>query len=114
MHNTRFLRLSILTLLIALGSGCVTRTTVKDEPRKQVHFASQIAAETFYEAYLLDNYPPAVRGGKHNMISLYLVSPYWHKTVKTDNVRFNLTVRKVDADHDGMISEEESANFSAD
>ena len=103
-----------LTCLLALSSGCVSYTTVKDEPRKQAHFASQKAAETFYEAYLLDNYPPGCCGGKTNMISVDLASPYWHRKQRTDNVRFNSTILKADTDHDGTISEDESAAYSAD
>jgi hypothetical protein len=53
-------------LLVGLATGCVTRTTIHDEPRENTSFASLEAAQGFYDAYhsvLHFNFlPPPYRG----------------------------------------------------
>ena len=97
----------IITLLACATSGCVTHTTIKDEPRLNVRFGSAEAAQTFYDAYLSANSP---RG--RGSVVLSLPSPYWHRTVRTDNVYFNSAARAADGDQDGEISDSE-AHFYA-
>ena len=99
---------AILALVIA--SGCVTRTTVKNEPRQSVHFASQQAAETFYNAYLAFYYP----SNKTNSVAVWFGLPFYqHREISTDNVRFNAAVQLADSDHDGMISDAEAQAYAA-
>ena len=98
---------SILALIVA--SGCVTRTTVQNEPRQSVRFASQQAAETFYSAYLAANYP----SNKTNSVAVWIGLPYNHNKIKTDNVRFNAAVQSADSDRDGMISDAEAQAYAA-
>jgi hypothetical protein len=98
----------IITLFACIASGCVTRTTVKDEPRQHVRFASQQAAETFYEAYLAIYYP----SNKRDSTMVYIATPYGHRKVSSDNVHFNAAVKSADADSDGIISDNEAAAYA--
>ena len=97
-----------IALLGCLVSGCVTQTTIKDESRQSVHFSSPEAAQTFYDAYLSVTNPKG-----HGYVAVYVALPYQHRTVSTDNVRFNSAVRAADSNHDGIISEEEALAFAA-
>jgi hypothetical protein len=54
-------------------SGCVTRTTYKNEPRQSIHFASEQAAQTFYETYL----------GKSNRRTRTMTESFRMKKLKT-------------------------------
>jgi hypothetical protein len=99
---------AIIALIGCLTSGCVTHTTVKDEPRQGVRFSSAEAAQTFYDAYL---YAASPKG--HGSVTLSVPTPYWHRTVSTDNIHFNSAVRIADSNHDGIISEEEARAFAA-
>lgn len=95
-------------VLVGLASGCVVSTTIKDAPRNPVRFASPLAAQTFYDAYLSAAYPQ-----DRTLLSLSMPSPYAHRTVSTDNVRFNSAVQIADSNHDGVISEKEARAFAA-
>jgi len=97
-----------IAVLSCILSGCVTRTTIKDESRQGVHFSSPEAAQTFYDAYLSVSSPKG-----HGSVVLYVALPYQHRTVSTDNVRFNSAVQAADRNHDGIISEEEAVAFAA-
>src|ERR1051326_6125088 len=107
LKENHFVMSSVFMRLLSCTGGCVTRTTVKDEPRQQVRFASRNAAEMFYEAYLATYHSHDTR----NQVAITFPLPYMHRTVNTDNVHFNAVVRKVDANHDGLISDEEAAEF---
>jgi len=98
---------AIVALFSCITSGCVTHTTVKDEPRQSVRFSSPEAAKTFYDAYLSATSPKG-----HGSVSVYVPLPYWHRTVSTDNIRFNSAVQAADGNHDGIISEEEAHAFA--
>lgn len=97
-----------IAVLSCITSGCVTHTTIKDESRQSVHFSSPEAAQTFYDAYLSVTSPKG-----HGVVTLYVALPYQHRTVSTDNVRFNSAVQAADSNHDGIISEEEALAFAA-
>jgi len=97
-----------IAVLGCITSGCVTHTTIKDESRQSVHFGSPEAAQTFYDAYLSGTSPKG-----HGSVAVYVVLPYQHRTVSTDNVRFNSAVQAADKNRDGMISEEEARAFAA-
>jgi hypothetical protein len=101
----------IIALLGCIATGCVTSyTTVKDEPRVSVHFASAQAAQTFYEAYIKDNYAPSPedRGP-----GLSVEAGFERRKLKTDNVLFNEAVREAGTNQDGIISEAEAQAYSA-
>ena len=106
--KTKHLILPAITALI-IASGCAKLTVVKNEPRQHAQFASQRAAETFYEAYLATHYSLP----KRNTFVIYLASPYWRRTVSTDNIKFNAAVKSADANHDGIISDEEAQTYAA-
>lgn len=108
MKTTHLTIPAIIALLGCLTSGCVTQTTVKDEPRQSVHFSDPQAAKTFYDAYLAAASPKG-----HGTVAVYVPLPYWHRTVSSDNIRFNSAVRTADSNHDGVISEEEARAFAA-
>ena len=98
---------AIIALLSCLTSGCVSHTTIKDEPRKSVRFSSPRSAQTFYDTYLSAASPK----GRGSM-SVYVALPYKHETELTDNVRFNSAVQTADSNHNGFISSEEVRAFA--
>ncbi len=98
---------AIIALLSCLTSGCVSHTTIKDEPRQSVRFSSPQSAQTFYDAYLSTTSPEG-RGS----VCVYVALPYQHQTVSTDNVRFNRAVQTADSNHNGVISREEASSFA--
>ena len=100
--------LIIPALILALVPGCVTRTTVKNEPRQHVQFAGQHASETFYEAYLATYYPSNRKSGTVVWVGL----PYTHHKISMDNVYFNIAIKSADANHDGIISDEEATGYA--
>ena len=103
----------IIVLLGCIASGCVTRTTFKDEPRQSVHFASAEAAQTFYDAYLARNYrysPPDKT--KMNEVTVIIAMPYRLFTVQTENFRFNHAIQLADTNHDGIISDVEAQAYA--
>ena len=108
MRTAPFTIPAIVALLSCLTSGCVTHTTIKDEPRQSVRFSSAQAAQTFYDAYLSSASPKG-----HGSVTVSVPLPYWHQTVPTDNILFNKPVRSADSDRDGIISEEEAWAFAA-
>jgi hypothetical protein len=103
-------------LLGSLASGCTTAyTTVKDEPRANVHFASAEAAQTFYDAYIMDNY--AWRRDDHDAgwsvsAGMAVPMPYERNKIVTDNVKFNNAIRETDTNHDGTISDAEAKAYA--
>lgn len=99
---------ALIALLSCLTSGCVTRITYKNEPRRGVRFSNVQAAQAFYEALLFANTPKG-RG----VVSLGIPLPYGHRTLSTANVRFNEAVQTADSNHDGIISESEARAFAS-
>jgi hypothetical protein len=97
---------AIITLLCCITSGCVTRTTVKDEPRQSVQFASAQAAQTFYDAYISHYYQSSAQ------LTVALPLPYTHSKLVSDDVRFNHAVQLADTNHDGIISESEAQAYA--
>ncbi len=98
---------------LALCSGCVMTSAVRDEPRAGVRFASAEAASVFYDAYIAQTYTRV--SGKGRELSIYVSSPplpYHHIEYPTDNVLFNAAVAAADTNHDGTISMEEANAFS--
>jgi hypothetical protein len=108
--KTRILVIPAIVVLI-IASGCITRTTVENEPRQSVRFTSQQAAETFYEAYLANYYPSNKTNNFHFWIGLPAL--YTHHYVETDNVHFNEAVQLADTNHDGTISDAEAQTYAA-
>ena len=108
MKTTHFIISAVIASIGGLTSGCVNHTTIKDEPRQTVRFSSPQAAQTFYDAYLSATSPKG-----HGSVSVFVALPYQHRTVSTDNVRFNSAIRIADNDHDGVISDEEARAFAA-
>ncbi len=108
MRTTHLIIPATIALLTCLMSGCVTHTAIKNEPRQSVRFSSPQAAQTFYDAYLSANSPEG-----DGSVALFVALPYQHRTVSTDNVRFNSAVRTADSNHDGVISEKEARAFAA-
>jgi len=111
--EVKMMRVKSLVIPTAIGlismTGCVTRTTVKNEPRETIHFGSERAAQNFYEAYLANRYP----SDKKNVVAVWIGLPYRHYTVSTDNVYFNQAVQSTDRNGDGVISEEEARDYVA-
>jgi hypothetical protein len=101
-------------LLIAAVSGCVTRAIVKNEPRKNIQFASVAAAQVFYEAYLNHTHPvwPDSTNAVINNVSVTIHLPYWQYHTVSENVRFNRAVEAADTNHDGVISEAEAQAYA--
>jgi hypothetical protein len=104
--------LHILATLVLLAcvtplTGCVTRTTVKDETRLNIRFATPDAAQTFYDAYLAINHPSPQK----DTCCVYIPLPYRHYNSLTDNVRFNTAIRSADSNQDGIISESEASTY---
>ena len=97
----------VAAVLVGLATGCVTHTTIKDAPRQSVTFGSPEAAQHFYDAYLAASSPKG-----HGSVVMYVPLPYWHRTVRRDNVRFNAAVEAADANRDGIISDEEASAFT--
>jgi len=109
--KTPCLALTLVVVFAMLASsGCVTRATVKDEPRQSVRFASAQAAQTFYEAYLAMYYPPGV--GSFD-VAIRAPLPYHHRKITTDNVLFNAAIRTTDSNSDGIISKDEAGAYAA-
>ena len=104
------MKILLFTILVLTGLsvGCVSVTTVKDEPRKSVLFASQKAAETFYRTYLADTH--TARGS----FNVFIPPPYWRYKVPSENVQFNDAIRRADRNSDGIISEKEANAYSAE
>jgi hypothetical protein len=100
-------------LLACLLSGCVTYATTKNEPRRNVGFASAEAAQTFYDAYLVREYQHyySTNAVSHS-ISIGLHLPYRQHKAITENVRFNRAVVMADTNHDGMISLAEAQAYA--
>lgn len=109
MKTTHVTIPAIIALISCLTSGCVSHITIKDEPRQSVRFSSPQSAQTFYDAYLSATSPEG-RGSVSVYVALAL--PYQHKTVSTDNVRFNCAVQTADSNHNGVISREEAGAFA--
>lgn len=104
------------TLIICAISGCVTHTIVKNEPRKNIQFASAAAAQVFYEAYLNHYHPvwPDSTNAMIHNVSVTIHLPYWQYRTVSENVRFNRAVEAADADHDGIIAEAEAKAYAAE
>ena len=102
-------KLFVLLAPVLFAPGCVTRTTMSDAPRKPVQFETASGAQTFYEAYLKNDYPSTSRSS----LAVGVPLPYWHRTVKTENVNFNRAVDEADANHDGTISQDEARTYAA-
>ena len=107
MKTNRLFVAALAALLAGLAAGCVSHTTVKNEPRQSVRFASPEAAQNFYDAYL-SGFSPTGKG----TVAVYVPPPYWHRTVSSDNVRFNTAVQSADLDHNDVISDEEAQAFA--
>ncbi len=107
MKTIQFTIPATIAFISCLTAGCVSHTTIKDEPRQSVRFSSSQAAQTFYDAYLSTTSPKG-RGS----LSVFVALPYRHQTVSTDNVHFNCAVRAADSDHNGVISTEEASAFA--
>jgi hypothetical protein len=108
MKQTHIALSAFTAVLAFVACGCVTHTTIKDAARNGIQFVTPLAAQTFYEAYLSASDPQG-----HGSVEVYLPLPYSHRTVSTDNVRFNSAAQVADSNHDGIISEEEARAFAA-
>ncbi|HYO09100.1 MAG TPA: hypothetical protein VER17_09015 [Tepidisphaeraceae bacterium] len=100
---------AIALLIVAALIGCVSRTTVRDEPRRGVTFADAATAQTFYDTYLRV-YHPEPEG--HVTVALPL--PYHHVKRGSENVQFNAAVKRVDLNQDQLISAEEARAFAVE
>jgi hypothetical protein len=100
--------LILFVLLSGVTSGCVTHTKFQDETRKTVRFSSAEAARIFYEAHLSGS----GRVVRHAVAVELPLIPYRHRTVVTENVRFNSAVRNADKNGDGIISLAEARAFA--
>lgn len=107
MKTTHLTIPAIIAFLSSLTSGCVGHTTIKDEPRQSVRFSTPQAAQTFYDAYLSATSPEG-----HGSVEVFLALPYRHRTISTDNVRFNYAVQTADSNHNSVISKEEASAFA--
>ena len=108
MKKTRLLWTLLAGITPLFTAGCVTRTTYTNMPRETIRFASQSAAETFYNAYLAANYHPPV----HCNMVCFGTLPYSHRHVETDNVLFNRAIAAADGDHDGSITDAEARVYT--
>lgn len=100
--------LPMLALLSGLSSSCVSHITYKDEPRQRIRFGNAQAAQTFYECLFLPDGPK-----RHGAVSVGVPLPYGHRTISTENTRFNAAIQKADSNHDKIISESEARAFAA-
>ena len=98
--------------LLALDAGCVSATkySYQDAPKNNVQLASVTAASTFYDAMLAKRFP--AQGPPHGMVTVYVPMPYHHVTRSSSNVLLNAATAQADANHDGVISEEEAQAFA--
>jgi len=97
---------------LTICSGCVTTATVRDQPRCTVRFADARAAQTFYEAYIIKTYTRSMSPGMVLEVGVPAQPPYEHLEYMTDNVFFNAAIAAADANHDGVISEDEALQYS--
>lgn len=111
-------RIAVVSVLLgSLASGCTAAyTTVKDEPRASVHLASVEAAQTFYDAHIMENY--AWRrddrdAGWSVSAGIDVPAPFERNKMVTDNVKFNNAIRETDTNHDGTISDAEAKAYAA-
>ena len=111
----KIIRSIAIVLLLAGVSGCVTRSITKNETRVKVSFASAMAAQVFYDAYLARNHPNPINSTNAvvNNIWVSFRLPYWQYHNVSENVRFNRAVAAADTDHDGLISEAEAQAYAA-
>jgi hypothetical protein len=101
---------TLMGLVVVAGGvgGCVTTASVRTEPRDSVRFTSATSAQTFYEAYLAKYYFKSTQGS----FAIGVPLPYQHREMKTDNISFNAAVSVADADHDGVITDEEARGYN--
>ncbi|HYO09567.1 MAG TPA: hypothetical protein VER17_11400 [Tepidisphaeraceae bacterium] len=99
--------ITVVSLLVLASSGCISRTTVRDEPRRSVAFADVATAQTFYDAYL------RMYHSEDGRLSVAVPLPYHHVKRGSENVQFNRAIDRADADHDRGISAEEARAFAA-
>jgi hypothetical protein len=102
------IKLAIATLLIFTTSGCVTYTSVKDEPRQKVRFRNAQAAQTFYDAYLAAINPKPQRS---IAVGIGFTFPYYHWEKLSENISFNSAIQSTDRNHDKIISKKEASTF---
>ena len=95
--------------LFALGicGGCVSRCTVRDEPRRTVQFEDAATAQTFYDSYL------RVYHATPQYFTVGVPLPYHHLKLGSENVKFNRAVEHNDTNGDNVISAEEARAFAA-
>jgi PadR family transcriptional regulator PadR len=101
-------------------SGCVNLNTTyyDDAPRRDMRFASEQAATTFYNALLAERFPPPplqddgqpVRD--RDTLSLLVVTPLSSHHAKSDHVIFNEAAAQADTNHDGLITEAEATAYA--
>jgi len=109
-------RVAAITLLVLL-TGCVSvkRYTYQDAPKSDMRFESLAAATTFYDALLAKKFPTQQQSkGPHGDVTISLPMPYmqYRQTRTSANVLFNEAATKADANHDGVISEEEARVYA--
>ena len=112
MHSGLVLRRVVAGVsFLAVCGGCVSTSTVKNEPRATVQFASPTAAQVFYEAYITKIYTRPMGENFCIGVGVPVWLPYKHREYLTDNVYFNAAVKAADTNHDGVISEEEAKRY---
>ncbi|MGH7950863.1 MAG: EF-hand domain-containing protein [Limisphaerales bacterium] len=107
----------LAALLACVVSGCVTKVTTENEPRKNVRFESAQATQIFYDAYLAHNYNRNwfnKTNAISRTVSIGIHLPYWQYKTSTDNVRFNRAIELADTNHDGVISFSEAQTYATE
>jgi len=109
MTTKQIISIACVALFTFAPAGCAMHTTVvKDKSQQSIQFASLEASQTFYDAYHSD---VAARG--NDSVVFYLPFPYWHRTVKADNIHLHSIVDSTDANHDGLISDDEARAYAS-
>jgi hypothetical protein len=112
MHSGLVLRSVVADVVfLAVCGGCVSTSTVKNESRATVRFASPTSAQVFYEAYITKIYTRPMGESFCLEVGVPVRMPYEHREYLTDNVYFNAAVNAADTNHDGVISEEEAKRY---
>ena len=91
-------------------AGCITHkaTVVRDVPRVNVQFENDEAVHLFYQALSKMSYTKAESTTE---INFGILDDQRH-VITGPNVVFNQAVAECDANHDGMITEQEAKVFA--
>lgn len=108
--NKVIVRVALAAICGLAFAGCITHksTVVRDVPRVNVQFENDDAVRIFYEALSKMSY---TQTESTTEINIGILDDQRH-VVTGPNVVFNQAVAECDANHDGMITEQEAKIFA--